>query len=69
MNKALLKSKISLYDHNFSDLALVVGCSRTRLSAKLNETEGAEFKKSEIEKIKKEYSLTAEEVDLIFFAS
>lgn len=69
MNKALLKSKISLFDHNFSDLALVVGCSRTRLSAKLNETEGAEFKKSEIEKIKKEYSLTPEEVDLIFFAS
>lgn len=67
MNKALLKSKISLFNHNFSDLAVVVGCSRTRLSAKLNESGGAEFTQREIEKIKRNYNLTAEEIDAIFF--
>lgn len=69
MNKALLKSKMDLYEHNFGNLANIVGCSRTRLSAKVNETNGAEFTKSEIEKVKIAYQLTAEEVDLIFFTS
>lgn len=51
------------------DLAKYIGISPQRFSAKLNGTGGADFTRSEIQKIKERYNLTAEEVDIIFFAS
>lgn len=49
------------------DLAKYIGISPQRFSAKLNETNGAEFTWSEIKAIKKKYNLTATDVDEIFF--
>ena len=49
------------------DLAKYIGISPQRFSAKLNETNGAEFTQSEIQKVKERYNLTSEEVNVIFF--
>ncbi len=64
-----LKSKMALYGDNGGDLANYLNISRTTLSSKMNETNGAEFVQGEIQKIKERYSLTSEEVDEIFFNS
>lgn len=62
-----LKSKMALYGDNGGDLAKHLNISRQTLSTKMNETNGAEFVQSEIQKIKEIYSLTSREVDEIFF--
>jgi hypothetical protein len=48
-------------------LADSIGISPQRLSAKINETNGAEFTQSEIQAVIDRYKLTAKEVDEIFF--
>lgn len=48
-------------------LASFLGMARSTFSAKINETNGAEFTQREIAKIKKKYSLDAEKIDKIFF--
>ena len=48
-------------------LALFLGIARSTFSAKINETNGAEFTQGEISKIKARYSLDAEKIDKIFF--
>lgn len=68
MNKKLLESKMKLYGDTNHSLAKALGISAQSFSAKKNETNGKEFKQSEIEKIKERYSLSAEDVDNIFFA-
>ena len=50
-----------------NSLAKALGISPQTFSAKKNETNGKEFKQSEIEKIKQRYSLSAYEIDEIFF--
>ncbi|MBQ8616547.1 MAG: XRE family transcriptional regulator [Clostridia bacterium] len=67
MNAKLLRSKMVLFGDTNATLAEVLNISAQRFSAKLNETNGAEFNKSEIGKIKVRYDLTPEEVDAIFF--
>ena len=67
MNARLLKSKMVLCGDTNMTLADALGISYQRLSAKMNEWEGAEFTQSEILTIKDRYKLTPEEVDLIFF--
>lgn len=67
MNIKKLKSKMALYGDTGGDLANYLNISRSTLSFKMNETNGAEFVQSEIQKIKKRYSLTSKEVDEIFF--
>lgn len=62
-----LKSKMALNGDNGGDLAKYLQISRTTLSAKMNETNGAEFTQNEICRIKEKYSLTSNEVDEIFF--
>lgn len=69
MNKKLLEAKMKLHGDIGKTLAMHIGIARTTLSNKMNETNGAEFTQREISKIKERYSLTAEEVDEIFFAS
>lgn len=64
-----LKSKMALNGDTGGDLAKYLQISRTTLSAKMNETNGAEFTQNEIYKIKEKYSLTSNEVDEIFFES
>jgi hypothetical protein len=47
-------------------LAKAIGLSLSRLNAKINEHK-AEFRQQEILRIKERYSLTADEVNAIFF--
>ncbi|MBR5582972.1 MAG: hypothetical protein IKW21_00420 [Lachnospiraceae bacterium] len=58
---------MKLFGDRNEDLAEAIGISPQRFSAKLNETNGAEFTMGEIRAIKIRYNLTAEEVDEIFF--
>ena len=68
MNKNMFKSKMMLHGDTNASLAKAVGLSAQRLSAKINETKGAEFTQGEIQSIKERYNLTNDEVDNIFFA-
>lgn len=68
MDKKLLESKMKLHGDTNASLAKYIGISPQSFSAKKNETHGAEFTSGEIAKIKEKYSLTATEVDSIFFA-
>lgn len=68
MNKNELVSKMKKFGDNQADLAKHIGISLQRFNAKLNETDGAEFTQSEIQKVIEKYNLTSEEVHTIFFA-
>ena len=50
-----------------SDLASVLGIAQSALSARMNGH--TDFRKNEIDEIRKRYSLSAEDVQDIFFAS
>ncbi len=69
MNKQLLASVLAKNGDTQSDLAKVLGLSLSRTNAKINETDGAQFTQNEIAAIKKAYTLTAKEIDEIFFYS
>ena len=58
-----------LHDDTNDMLAAALGITPQRLSAKINETGGAEFTQREIRIIKIRYRLTPEQVDNIFFAA
>lgn len=66
MNKAKLKSVMTLHGDTNKDLADLLGISKQSVSCKINEN-GTEFKQGEIAKIKDRYVLSPEEVDAIFF--
>lgn len=68
MNKNMFVSKMKLFGDTQEILASALGISLSRLNAKINETDGAEFKQSEIKFFRNRWHLTAEEVDQIFFA-
>lgn len=68
MNKVKLKALIILHGETGAILAKEIGISPQRFSAKLNETNGAEFTQSEIAKIKVRYKLSAEQMEEIFFS-
>lgn len=67
MQKNELVSVMKKHGDRQEDLANYIGISLQRFNAKINEKDGAEFTKGEIQKIKEKYNLTAEDVDLIFF--
>lgn len=67
MNKLKLESIMKLHGDTGTSLAVHLGMARSTFSSKINETNGAEFTQKEIVAIKKKYSLTAAEVDEIFF--
>ena len=69
MNKRMLESKMKLFGDTNDTLARALGISPQSFSSKKNETNGSEFKQSEIDAIKKRYSLTPEELESIFFNS
>lgn len=68
VNKNELVSKMKKHGDRNEDLAKYIGISPQRFSAKLNETNGAEFTQGEIQKIIEKYNLTSEDTHLIFFA-
>ena len=68
MNKLRLESIMKLHGDTGKTLAEHLGMARSTFSAKINETNGAEFTQGEISKIREKYSLTADEVESIFFA-
>lgn len=68
MNTKLLRSIMVLNDDTGDSLAAALGISPQRFSAKLNGRRGAEFTQREIRAIKDRYSLTADEIDRIFFS-
>lgn len=67
MDTKRLRAKMALFGDTGGDLAKYLEISPQRFSAKLNETNGAEFTQSEIFKIKKKYQLEPKEIDAIFF--
>ena len=68
MNKNMFVSKMKLFGDTQEILAMALGVSLTRLNAKINETDGAEFWQHEIKFFRDRWHLTTEEVDQIFFA-
>lgn len=69
MNSNLLKSYIVRYDATQEKLAVAMGISLSRLNAKINSTNGADFSQTEISFIKKRYKLSNKEVCNIFFGN
>lgn len=67
MNKNMFVSKMKLFGDTQESLAAAIGCSTSRLNAKINQTYGAEFTKKEMEKIKIRYKLTDQEFLDTFF--
>ena len=68
MNKNKLESVMKLNGDTGKTLSMYLGIARSTFSAKLNETNGAEFTQGEISAIREKYNLTADEVVGIFFA-
>ena len=68
MDKKMLKSKMVLFGDTQADLADAIGISLSRLNAKINEKNGAEFLQSEISVICERYKLSVQETANIFFA-
>lgn len=67
MKKELLRSIMVLHGDTNKSLADYLGITEQSLSNKINEND-TEFKQGEIKLIKNRYNLTADQVDLIFFA-
>jgi DNA-binding transcriptional regulator YiaG len=66
MNKQLLRSIMVLHNDTNKTLAEYLGISEKSVNDKINE-KGTEFKQSEIAAIRKRYSLSDEQVSVIFF--
>lgn len=67
MNKRKLNAIMQLHGESQQDLARYLQLSLSRLNAKINEYRGAQFRQNEIAAIQEHYSLSAEEVNEIFF--
>lgn len=66
MDKRKLRAQMALRGDNDTSLARYLGIARCTFSAKMNENK-REFTVQEITRIKKRYSLSAEELVAIFF--
>lgn len=67
MNKNRLVSVMKLHGDTQENLAKELKLSLSRINAKINSTNGAEFTMGEMQKIRALYQLTADEVMEIFF--
>lgn len=67
MNANKLRAVMALHGENGTILSKALGISPQAFSAKINGRRGREFTQSEIHAIKERYSLTAEDIDDIFF--
>lgn len=68
MNSQLLKAMMVSHGDTQSSLASAMGVSLSRLNAKINETNGSEFRQNEISFIAQRYALTGDQVIDIFFS-
>ena len=68
VNSQLLKAMMVLHGDTQSSLASAMGVSLSRLNAKINETNGSEFRQNEISFIAQRYALTGDQVIDIFFS-
>ena len=69
MKRNELEAVMKLHGDTGADLAAYLGIARSTFSAKINETNGAEFTQKEIMMIKERYNLTPEQLDKIFFTN
>lgn len=67
MNKDMLKGQIRSLGMTQGDVAEKIGVSLSRLNAKINETDGAEFSLGEVQALKELLHLNPDQVDNIFF--
>ena len=67
MNKNMRESVMKLHGDTGGMLAEHLHIARSTFSAKINETNGAEFTQKEIRIIKEKYDLSAKQIDKIFF--
>ena len=67
MNKLKLESIMRLHGDTGTSLAKYLGMARPTFSAKINATNGAEFTQGEIAMIIEKYSLSPDDVVVIFF--
>lgn len=73
MNKALLKSIMTLHGDTVNDLAQTLCLTPQSVYYKMNETRTAsgrkaEFSQGEIRRIRERYNLNAEQTEAIFFS-
>ena len=68
MNKNMFISKMKLFGDTQMILAEALEMSVSRLNAKINKTNGAQFRPNEITFFKNRWNLTPEEVVLIFLS-
>lgn len=73
MNKALLKSVMTLHGDTVKDLAEYLCITPQSVYSKMNETRmasghKAEFGQHEIKKMRNRYNLNAEQIEAIFFS-
>lgn len=66
MNSQKLKGLIVTYDGNQQTLAEAMGISLSRLNAKINGWDGAQFTRDEMLFIRDRYKLTVKQFDEIF---
>ena len=67
LNKAMLQSQMVLHGDTQGTLAKAVGISQSRMNAKINGWQSAEFTQAEIAVISKRYNLSPKELNAIFF--
>lgn len=68
MNSAMLRSIMVLNGDTVKDLARYLGKTEQSVRRKISEN-GSEFHITEVRKIVERYSLSREQIDLIFFAT
>ena len=69
MNKNMLVGIMKMHGDTQAVLASEIGISTPTINAKINEKNGSEFSRSEIQKIKERYNLDDAMIGEIFFAS
>lgn len=69
MNKLRLELVMKLHGDTGTSLAKFLNMARATFSAKINETNGAEFTQREIAMIREKYALSPRDVVAIFFDS
>lgn len=67
MNKKLLRGLMALHGDTNKSLAEYLGISEQSVCNKINEKK-TEFTREEIQAIKRKYNMSADLVDLVFFA-
>lgn len=67
MDKNELVAEIKRHGDTQAELAIAIGLSPSRLSAKINGVAGADFTRIEMDAIKNRYHLDAERMFAIFF--